>query len=196
MNALRPHPARAVAPRRQRGYILLLVLVAMVAMMLSGIALIRSMDTNQLVAGNLAARSATLHSADIGLQSAITWLQANTANNALYNDAPVSGYYSYEADPNWSASATWATCTTCTTTAPDAAGNTVSWMIHRMCRITGSPNGVGNYCMTVAGSGATGGSMSSDAPTFTGTAAYYYRITVQVQDSRNNSTLTQAFVTM
>jgi len=185
---------RQRATRHQGGYILLLVLVAMVAMMLSGIALIRSMDTSQLVAGNLAARNATLSSADVGMQNAVAWLQANSG--ALNDDAATSGYYAEEAEPVWSSSSFWATCTTCVTTTPDAAGNTVYWAIHRMCSSSGSPNAAGNFCKSVAGSGATGGSMSSDAPTFTGTAAYYYRITVQVLDKRNNSTLTQAFVTM
>jgi len=182
--------------RSQGGYILLLVLVAMVAMMLSGIALIRSMDTSQLVAGNLASRNATLNSADVGMQNAVAALQAIAAAGNLNSDAASSGYYAEEAEPTWSSSSFWATCTSCSTTTPDAAGNTVYWAIHRMCSSAGSPSATGNYCKSVAGSGATGGSMSSDAPTFTGTAAYYYRITVQVLDKRNNSTLTQAFVTM
>ena len=52
MRTLHSVPAAA-----QRGYMLMLVLVALVAMMVSGIALVRSMDTNTLVAGNLASRN-------------------------------------------------------------------------------------------------------------------------------------------
>jgi len=189
---------RAPLPRPragQRGYILLLVLVALVAMMLSGIALFRSMDTSQLVAGNLASRNATLHSADSGMQAAALWLQANYLN--VNNDQPANGYYAEEVEGAWTSSAYWSTCTTCTVLpSPDAAGNTISYVIHRMCTLAGNPNGVGNYCLTVNGSNATNNSMSSDAATFTGTAVYYYRITVQVVDGRNNATLTQAFVTM
>ncbi len=181
----------------QRGYILLLVLVALVAMMLSGIALIRSMDTSQLIAGNLAARNATLHSADAGMQSAVAGLQAIGVAGTLNTDSPQSGYFAEEGEPTWNASSFWSGlgCGTCTI-GPDAAGNTVWWVIHRMCTLAGNPNGGGNYCLTLNGSTATNNSKAQDAATFTGTAIFYYRITVRVVDGRNNSTLSQAFVTM
>ena len=181
----------------QGGYILLLVLVALVAMMLSGIALIRSMDTSQLIAGNLAARNATLHSADQGMQSAVAALQAIGAAGNLNTDAAANGYFAEEGEPTWNATSFWTGlgCTACTT-GPDAAGNTVWWVIHRMCTLAGNPNGGGNYCLTVNGGTGTGNSQAQDAATFNGTAIFYYRITVRVVDGRNNSTLSQAFVTM
>ena len=108
----RPAPPRA----RQRGYMMMLVLIALVAMMISGIALVRSMDTNQLVAGNLAARNATIHSADLAVQQAVNWIQANATNGVLNADAPASGYYAEEQEPNWTAPGTWSACATCTTT--------------------------------------------------------------------------------
>jgi Tfp pilus assembly protein PilX len=43
-------------PRRQRGAILFIALIVLVAMSLAGIALMRSVDTNVLIAGNLAFR--------------------------------------------------------------------------------------------------------------------------------------------
>ncbi len=178
----------------QRGYILLLVLVALGAMMISGIALVRSMDTSQLMAGNLAARNATLHSADLGVQQAVTWLQAQATTGALNNDAQALGYYAEGVEQAWNAPSFWAACATCTT--PDAAGNTVSWVISRMCTTAGNPNAAGNACSTLSGTNAIGGSYSSDAINFTGSPVYFYRITVQVRDSRNTTTLSQAFVTL
>ena len=59
----------------QRGAVLMVVLVALIAMMISVLALTRSMDTHQLVAGNLAFRNATVHSSDVGVQNAVQWLQ-------------------------------------------------------------------------------------------------------------------------
>jgi len=185
-------------PRRgERGYILVLVLVVLVAMLVSGIALVRSMDTGQLVAGNLASRSATVHSADAAIQSAITWLQtqANAGNGVLYADAATSGYYAEVPNPEpYFTPSFWTKCAACSFT--DASGNNVSWVVHRMCNLPGNPNGVGMYCSTVAGSASNNNSMSSDASTYNGVAAYYYRITVQVRDSRNTTTLSQAFITM
>lgn len=185
---IRPRPG-------QRGYILLLVLVALAAMMVSGIALVRSMDTSQLMAGNLAARNSTLHSADIGVQQAVTWLQGQALTGVLNNDAAASGYYAEGADQAWNTPGFWANCAACTNP-PDAAGNTVSWTISRMCSNAGLPNAAGNYCSTLSGTTASGGSYSSDAVNFTGSPVYFYRVTVQVRDARNTATLSQAFVTL
>jgi Tfp pilus assembly protein PilX len=173
---------------------LMLVLVALVAMMISGVALVRSMDTNQLMAGNLASRNGTINSADVGIQQAVTWIQANSTNGVLNGDVPASGYYAEGADQAWTTSSFWTTCTACTS--HDAARNSVSWSISRMCKITGSPTTTGNFCASLNGSASNGGSYSSDAVNFTGSPKYIYRITVQVTDPRNSSTLTQAFVTL
>ncbi len=183
-------------PRTQRGYMLMLVLVALVAMMISGVALVRSMDTSQLVAGNLASRNATVNSADAGVQAAVNWIQANANTGALNADAPANGYYSYGQDrPNdWTSSSFWSQCTTCTIT--DGANNTVSWSISRMCSATGIPTASGTYCASLNGSASNGGSYSSDAVNFVGSPKYVYRITIQVVDQRNSSTLSQAFVTL
>jgi len=171
-----------------------MVLVALVAMMVSGVAMIRSMDTGQMVAGNLAARNATVNSADSGVQAAVAWLQANSTTGALNADAPASGYYSYGTDQLWTSSTFWNTCTTCAVT--DNANNTVSWTISRMCKLTGSPGGVGNFCASVSGGSSNNGSMSSDAVTYIGSPKYFYRVTVQVVNARNSSTLSQAFITL
>ena len=185
----------------QRGYMLMLVLVALVAMMVSGIALVRSIDTNQLVAGNLASRNSTLHSADLAVQEAVNWIQANAINGVLNGDVPASGYYAEEQEPNWTHPATWSVCTTTSGTTPcynsnDGAGNQVSWLIHRMCSTAGSPNAAGQFCSSLNGSASNGGSYSSDAINFTGSPKNFYRISIQVVGPRNTMTLTQAFVTL
>jgi type IV pilus assembly protein PilX len=181
-------------PRSERGYMLILVLVSLVAMMISGVALVRSMDTGQLVAGNLASRNATVNSADAGVQAAVAWIQANATTGALNADAPANGYYSYGDDQAWQSNAFWGTCANCALA--DAANNQISWTVSRMCKITGNPSGVGNYCASLNGSTANGGSYSSDAVNFAGSPKYFYRITTQVVDQRNSSTLSQTFVTL
>jgi len=194
---------RFAAPRpSQHGYMLLLVLVALVAMMVSGIALVRSIDTNQLVAGNLASRNSTVHSSDLAVQEAVNFIQANATNGALYADARASGYYAEEQEPNWTAPATWSQCTTTGGATPcfnanDGAGNQVSWVIHRMCSIAGSPNAPNQFCSSLNNNaGSSGNSYSSDAVIFNGQPKNFYRITIQVVGPRNTTTLTQAFVTL
>jgi len=186
----------------QRGYMLMLVLVALVAMMVSGIALVRSIDTNQLVAGNLASRNATVHSGDLAVQQAVNWIQANATNGALFADATAKGYYAEEQEPNWTHPATWAVCTTTSGATPcfnanDGAGNQVSWLIHRMCSIAGAPGTPNQFCSSLNGTASSAGnSYSSDAVIFTGLPKNFYRISIQVTGPRNTTTLSQAFVTL
>jgi Tfp pilus assembly protein PilX len=182
---------------RQRGAVLMVVLVALIAMMISVIALSRSMDTHQLVAGNLAFRNATVHSSDAGVQNAVQWLQGVSGTPALNANAPGQGYYATIIEPNWDDETLWNQCGGCTL-ANDAAGNRVQWMIHRMCSSTGSANATGNSCSLLAANSpaATGGSFSSDATNFTGVAQNYYRVTVRVSGPRSTSTLVQAFVSL
>ena len=55
----------AIASRRaQRGVILFIALIVLVAMSLAGIALMRSVDTNVMIAGNLAFRQGATLAAD------------------------------------------------------------------------------------------------------------------------------------
>jgi Tfp pilus assembly protein PilX len=175
----------------------MVVLIALIAMLISVIALSRSMDTHQLVAGNLAFRNATVHSSDAGVRGAVQWLQSVANGVTLNSNAPGLGYYAVIIEPNWDDETLWGQCGGCTLAA-DAAGNRVQWMVHRMCSAQGSANGSGNSCSLLAANspGATGGSYSSDATNFTGVAKNYYRVTVRVLGPRNTSTLVQTFVSL
>lgn len=63
------------APPRQRGVALVTALVVLVVMILGGIALARSVDTGNLVAGNVVFRQSSLHVADLGVEAAVSRLQ-------------------------------------------------------------------------------------------------------------------------
>src|SRR3954465_1126782 len=77
---------RPVAAPRQRGAILFIALIVLVAMSLAGIALMRSVDTNVLIAGNLVFRQGATAGADRGIEDARTWIMANPG--FLNNDTP------------------------------------------------------------------------------------------------------------
>jgi Tfp pilus assembly protein PilX len=189
--------ARMISRRRQRGVVLLIVLVAMVAMLISVIALSRSMDTNQSVAGNLAFRNAAVHSTDAGVQGAVAWLQGTVGTAQLNTNAPDRGYFAQLAEPNWDEEALWSQCAACRIAA-DGAGNRIEWVIHRMCSAQGNPNDAGVSCslLTAGSSAASGGSYNSDATNFAGVAQNYYRVTVRVQGPRNTNALIQTFVSL
>jgi hypothetical protein len=88
---------------RQRGSALFIALISLVTMTLAGIALVRSVDTINLISGNFSFRQAALHASDLGVEAASTLQTAprvQTANTtppcrpptpAAYPPLPVRG---------------------------------------------------------------------------------------------------------
>ena len=79
MKPSRSFSQRARSPRlrtRQRGTILIIALIVLVAMTLAGIATMRSVDTATITAGNIGLRQASVNAADQGLQAGVAWLTA------------------------------------------------------------------------------------------------------------------------
>ena len=188
---------------RARGAVLFIALIVLVAMTLAGIAIMRSVDTATLIAGNLAFKQGTVASSDNGIEQAYQWLIANRA--ALAVDNAPQGYNSGYATPVWTAAGTWASAVTVGT---DAAGNTISYVIHRMCNCADTTyNGTsatcpaGNQCAldNPAGTGtppppAQGESFSVGSPGYLQDPRVYYRITVRTQGPRNTVSYVQSMV--
>lgn len=195
------HPA--TLPSRARGAVLFIALIVLVAMTLAGIAIMRSVDTTTLIAGNLAFKQGTIQSSDNGVESGFQWLMANRP--ALANNNLASGYYSQRpaGTLNWNDPATWASAVT---VGPDAAGNTISYLIHRMCTCPDTPyngtcpgTGAAQLCALDAAAGAVpppaqGDSFVVGAPGFLQDPRPYYRITVRTQGPRNTVSFVQAMV--
>ena len=194
--------ARASLPSRARGAVLFIALIVLVAMTLAGIAIMRSVDTATLIAGNLAFKQGTMQSSDNGIEQAYQWLLAN--RTALWTNNAAQGYNSGYATPVWTNAATWASAVTVGT---DAAGNTIAYQIHRMCNCADTPyNGVcaagqSNQCAldNPTGTGAPpppaqGDSYTVGAPGFLQDPRVYYRITVRTQGPRNTVSYIQSMV--
>ncbi len=150
--------ARQLA-QKQRGVVLFFTLVALLAMSLAVVALIRSVDTGAMIAGNLAFRQAATASADAGIEVARNWLNvqhlaaAGAGINIMNNipavhpfniDNPAAGYYS-SANPDLSLTDTsrplhidW-TDADSVLLPDDGSGNTVRYVIQRMCRDANQP---------------------------------------------------------
>jgi type IV pilus assembly protein PilX len=190
-------------PRGQRGTVLIIALIVLVAMTLAGIATMRSVDTASLVAGNIAFKQSTIGGADQGLQSAYAWLTANAVGVTLYSDNTGIGYLSSvpAVEPDWTQSSSWANAYTLNSGSKDAAGNVVSYIVHRMCPV---PNcGPNNTCAGTANScGSTPdaltfsgeGSDQSKPQTFTKPPAIHYRLTAKAVGPRNSVTVVQTMV--
>jgi len=192
----------------QQGVVLPITLIVLVAMTLAGIALLRSVDTSSVIAGNLAFKQSAVASADLGVESAITWLTANY--KTLENDQTNFGYYATRQDAvdltgNGTEVVTdnfnWDDTSKVKKLAADSTGNVVAYVIHRMCDSSGafSPG----TCSTEQ-SPRTGSSkgilchmMTYQACNWKAVASHaYYRITARVTGPRNTTSYVQVVVTI
>lgn len=192
--------------RAQQGVVLFIALIILVAMTLAGIALMRSVDTNVLIAGNLAFRQANTMYADTGVEAARAWLTANTAS--LNNNQPAGALHYWanyqeglnflgtavapEVNYDWSQAAAVA--------APDPAYS-ISYVIHRLCGGTGAPSDALAKCMQASAGGGSGSSglgtkgvVTYGVQALPGVSTIYYRVTIRVSGPRNTLSYVQAIL--
>jgi len=192
-----------LAARRERGTILFVALIVLVAMSLAGIALMRSVDTNVLIAGNLAFRQGATAAGDWGVESARSWLAANTAK--LNIDQPGATFYwanwqqnldliandPAKPDYDWTSNASPAN-----DLGFDSAGNRVQYVIHRLCDVAGAPNVVQCVKSSISVSTAGTGGSNQVQPVGGGNVniatVVLYRVTVRVTGPRNTVSYVQA----
>jgi Tfp pilus assembly protein PilX len=194
---MKRHPLISFRSHRQRGVTLFISLIVLVAMTLAAIAMMRSVDTATVVAGNIGFRQSSVNAADQGLQAAFGWLGANIAGAAISNDNAAQGYFSSVPPgetPDWYLnSAIWPSSPNPNVLATDAAGNTVSYLVHRLCPVPNcAPNatcgGVTNVCgQTLSSTAISGEGVDQSAPNFFTTPPQtHYRITVRSVGPRNS----------
>lgn len=193
-------PARAGAPRHaQQGVVLFIALIVLVAMTLAGVALMRSVDTTLVVAGNVAFKQSAISVADRGTQEAVAWLEASAAGGALQTTNTAAGYFSAypQPEPDWFDINSWSDSVAVNGGAPDAAGNVVRFQIHRMCTnpdqaYNAATNTCGMYFQ--AGGTSSGGSMQVGARQYASSPRLYYRITTRVDGPRGTVSIIQTSV--
>ena len=204
----------------QQGFSLIVALIALAIMALAAVSLMRTVSTSTLVSGNLAFEQAAVTGADVGVEAAITWLEANTGKASSGSASSCSagvgatvlachqaarGYLALRQDPTATQSwaDVWAALVAAGATpvvqATDAAGNTSSYLIQRMCSAQGDASGV-TGCSSAPSSAYCGGSMSGDSNVGAGnlpcTSSTYYRITVRVLGPRGTTAYIQAMVAL
>lgn len=82
-------------PREQQGVVLFVALIAMVILMLAGLALMRSIDTSSGVVGNLAFRSSSMAPVNYAIEKAVdTIYKSKTLGSPAVSD-PAKHYYSF-----------------------------------------------------------------------------------------------------
>lgn len=186
--------------RTQQGVVLFVALIALVVMSLAAVALIRSVDTNTIIAGNLAFKQSATNSADSGIETAIAWLESTAVNNAnvLKNDSAEDDYFATstgDAKALADASTTIATGSNITD-GTDSSGNTIHYVIQRMCTAPGEPTE--SSCLfgaPVAGTSSQGVKSAPEAGAILNNSqSPMYRITAKVAGPKNTVSYIQAFV--
>lgn len=206
------HPYRHAI--KQRGVVLFFALVALVVMSLAAVALIRSVDTSTMIAGNLAFRQAATTSGDRGVESAIDALAATetamkTAGSNVFSDTAnafnvtkaTNGYYAYTDDStlNLTDPATWVDANSLLLP-DDGSGYQVRYIIQRICRPPDQVVSKTNCLFSAAAPDNNGKSipLPSDVCQGTGCPAAgqipEYRITSRTAGPSNTASYIQAFV--
>jgi Tfp pilus assembly protein PilX len=203
-------------PARQKGVVLFIALIVLVAMTLAGLALVRSVETSATIAGNLAFKHGATLAGDAGIEAAISWLEPVNGAATTYKDQPDAGYYATSQnsldrtgrgnDParalvDWE----YDDChnleySTCIKPGPaiTVGDNTVNYVIHRLCQTEGDPNIAGNTCVTYqagdAGSPKRGELKYGDDKRFEPLPGPYYRITSRIKGPRNTVSFVETLV--
>jgi hypothetical protein len=192
------------APRRaQRGVVLFISLIILVAMTLAGIALFRQVGTGVVIAGNLAFKENATSVGDMGIETARAWLTGTlpfvTPPPNLINDQPAAGYYSSwqpQFDP-LNTPAIWADGASFLASADDGTGNEVRYIIHRLCSGAGmSVDNPAQSCVILSSEGAggakEGGCYGCGAPE--SKKQPYFRVTVRTAGPRNTVSYVQGIM--
>jgi type IV pilus assembly protein PilX len=189
---------------------------------IGGIALIRSVDTTNLISGNLAFQQAATHAGEMGTEDALTAFLQPSAETVLRNDNFLNGYAASTRPGVWLAAgdtagnpASWdaywltvidpvpvgsvlvRTCgngggRACTLPRDNATGNTVTYTIQRLCGASGDPADGLTRCASSSDRYAECHTTSC-TPILLPTQ-YYYRITSRVAGPRNTISYVQAIV--
>jgi Tfp pilus assembly protein PilX len=189
--------------------VLIVALLVLVATILAAIALVRSVDVATLISGNLAFRQTGVQAADAGVEVARKFLMDQ---DILDLNKDITPSYFSTSDGGVTTAikvfdpATFDWKNKSSELTKDAAGNTVAYVVHRMCQLPDAAPTDAN-CFTARSASTGGTSMRIKEPgdfacldprtgaNLCGAAANpYYRITVKVTGPRSTVSYVQAVI--
>lgn len=181
-------------PRRQRGMIAMVIsLIVMMATLLAVVSLMRSTDMNTLILGTIGFKQGVVQEAERAFALARTRIPAGRASEV---DAP-PGYYA-SVQPvdavrgDLPAALTVAVPTTGTVLAAGATGNSVRYVIERLCSASGGADNTRCVVPEAYVSGGTNDETASDISR--GSAVAAYRLTVRVDGPRRARAYVQTII--
>lgn len=201
---------------KQRGATLFFALIGLVVLMLTAAALVRSVDTASIISGNLSFRQGATSAGDRGVEAAMSWLNTKMGSTASASASSVTdaiaatnttdtsfGYYASNeeflsgsiTDPKQDAA--WASGR-CRNIGEDDRGNSVCYVIERMCLKPASGevidlNTMNKYCI-LADLNALHSSVTGKEQPIAPELAFMFRVTARVRGPRNTVSYIQSFV--
>ena len=197
--------------KKQEGATLFFAMIGLVVLLLAAAALVRTVDTNTLVVGNIAFRQAATRAGDIGMEDAMTWLDNTMTNaalpvggqaaidyalNATKTSIQASGYYSSSSEVDLfdtsSATYAWEDGRNTDLGTDAATGNRIRYVVERMCNTAGVLPDEDECLFTSIQQdiGHKSGAVQAIKPN----QALIFRITVRVDGPRNTVSYIQGFV--
>lgn len=194
--------------KTQRGAVLFIALVVLVALLLASIAVVRSVDTANVIAGNAAFKQSTLQAGDFGVEAAAAELP-NIIATVLDTDvtpgptgSPAYWYYATRRDADAAGVPTTRQAGTAGAATPidwnqvpvatTVAGNSVQIVIDRLCLGPAPVTDIEGNCF-FEGSTA-GGTKKVGGTVFTSVTTVFYRVTARVTGPRNTVSMVQAIL--
>lgn len=181
----------------QRGVSLFIALIALVALSIAGIALVRAIDSTNVIAGNLAFRQAALHATDVGVETAFNALssitgaslEANTPSSCASNGS-CTYWATMQATDTRGVPSTINWSNVGSTTVD--SNYTVKYVIDRLCSGALPITDINSSCYITTASGT--GSQKAGMPSFSSAQQVYYRVTVRVDGPRNTNSIVQVLL--
>ncbi|MGG7606707.1 hypothetical protein [Massilia sp. BKSP1R2A-1] len=185
---------------RQLGIALPVMLIMLLILLVSSIYLLRSSNSTTLTAANLAYDAQLARANDFGLHAGFNWLsQTATLNRAALNSN--IGAQGYRATMNTRLSVRSTEFWDGSRSVADGRGNTIRYVIHRMCTMAEPTNAPNNYCVRTTANPAAlgnavgvGNSMKTDGALFDGVPQTHFVITARIDGPRGGNVITQMVV--
>lgn len=195
MNPARRTLSRAHA-RAQRGVVLMIALIVLVALTLAGLSMVRTADTGVIIAGNLSFRQSAAQALDVAVDAAIRGLPATltfsgTADPGKYfpTSLPTDSVTGLPVGVDW-------TSANVVNSTAIPSGYTVRYIVERLCRVdipAGiNENDLDKWCNTEKGAELK--SYKFGEEDLGQKRKIHYNITVKVEGPRNTETYARALV--
>lgn len=211
----------SLAGARQRGISMLFALLTLMVMSLAAVALLRSVDTAVLIAGNLGFKQDATAVSALATSQATAALDQRRLAGLLDSDDAAGGYYASSLenlDPtgtstsatnkmfivdwlgdggcSYATAGTYATCVQAKLGTP-AGGSTVRWVITRLCK-SASAESATNPCAkpttSASGTASARGVLSAGGRITGASSSPYYRIIVRTEGARGTVSFTEAII--